>query len=372
MSKLKIFFALFFVLICCSTALADGNEWNCPECGSINSGNFCTQCGTKKPDEIIICPTCGEKYSRESGVNFCGNCGTDLRQNISQNGQNTRKTQDIIKKQIFIHKNNNMKTSNIIKNPEAMISTQSSVQEENEQQAQSKPDVRSSEVYEGSGFDTPEDAVTCYLEGLKNFDIEKMLSAFAWETQIKNYSVKKDLARLKTYYFSMTARMPSINDFMFSLNVNSLRSRRIEDIYTAVEAYLMDNPAGWGTPVKFKAEEIDVFLQKFNKEKLEKLSAISNIQFISPDVITENKFSSERNQRNIDREKDRYGADELVNVPAVADIENEKIFCCPTVARYGKKWYIVSFSSIVNNFINIPVQHRAFICSSLDFIKEEN
>ena len=33
--------------------------------------------------------------------------------------------------------------------------------------------------YEGQGFATPEDALACYMEGLKNLDFEQMMSAFA-------------------------------------------------------------------------------------------------------------------------------------------------------------------------------------------------
>ena len=47
--------------------------WICPQCGTENTGNFCSNCGTKKPDDgKWICPQCGT----ENTGNFCGNCGT--------------------------------------------------------------------------------------------------------------------------------------------------------------------------------------------------------------------------------------------------------------------------------------------------------
>ena len=48
------------------------NGWTCPKCGTVNSGNFCGNCGEKKPASgKWICPKCG----KENEGNFCGECG---------------------------------------------------------------------------------------------------------------------------------------------------------------------------------------------------------------------------------------------------------------------------------------------------------
>lgn len=48
--------------------------WTCPTCGIVSGGNFCPQCGTKKPAPPAgwICPTC----QAENNGNFCAQCGT--------------------------------------------------------------------------------------------------------------------------------------------------------------------------------------------------------------------------------------------------------------------------------------------------------
>ncbi len=45
--------------------------WVCPKCGSQNSGKFCGNCGTPKPDDGWFCTNCGTKNTGK----FCGNCG---------------------------------------------------------------------------------------------------------------------------------------------------------------------------------------------------------------------------------------------------------------------------------------------------------
>ena len=47
-------------------------RWICPACGVEASGNFCANCGAKKPsDSAWTCPVCGA----EASGNFCANCG---------------------------------------------------------------------------------------------------------------------------------------------------------------------------------------------------------------------------------------------------------------------------------------------------------
>lgn len=55
-------------------AAGEANGWACPECKAENNGNFCTNCGTKKPADNgnWACPSC----KTENAGNFCSNCGT--------------------------------------------------------------------------------------------------------------------------------------------------------------------------------------------------------------------------------------------------------------------------------------------------------
>ncbi len=57
---------------------ATGNDntgdasWTCPDCSTVNEGNFCSNCGAKKPlPAEWTCPDC----STVNEGNFCSNCG---------------------------------------------------------------------------------------------------------------------------------------------------------------------------------------------------------------------------------------------------------------------------------------------------------
>ncbi len=51
--------------------------WTCA-CGTVNTGNFCSNCGEKKPEEAAgkFCSNCGTKL--DADAKFCSNCGTKV------------------------------------------------------------------------------------------------------------------------------------------------------------------------------------------------------------------------------------------------------------------------------------------------------
>lgn len=295
------------LILGCAGAFSEGEEWICPDCGAANTANFCTKCGAKRPEEII-CPDCGTKYPIDSGAVFCGNCGAKMEQ----------------------------KASYAIR-------------------------------YEGNGFSTPEEALTCYMEGLRNLDFDQMLGAFAWETQMEHFDFKAFFERVLTYQLTMRPRMPSINDFMLSVNVNVLRSYQVDMIYRSLEQYILGDDSPIKTPtgaIVFEkdSDEVAAFLQKFDNGKLEKLTQMTNIRSISPDDVTGNKFSIGKNPENFIKQTACYGADEAVNLVGVADVGDETLYCFPTICRYGDKWYLVSVSSMTSMILGASNAQQAFIC----------
>lgn len=295
------------LVLCCACSFAEEDAWVCPECGNGNTTNFCTKCGTKKPD-MIACPGCGTQYPADTDAVFCGECGTKL-----------------------------------------------------------LPDARAAGRYEGEGFDTPEEAVTCYLNGLKNLDFEQMLGAYAWETQAAHYSVELYLERLKSYSPTYSVRIPPINDFLISANLHALRAQETRLIYNSLETFLLGEDAPQGMVIPLNEDgAVAEFLEKFDNGRLEKLSGLANIAFHSPDEVTEGRFSMERNQENFMKQTAVYGADEVVNLVATADLADGTLVCMPTVARYGGRWYMVSVSSMVSMMLGIDMNNQAFMFAEGD------
>ena len=44
------------------------NNWSCAACGAVSNGNFCRECGSKKPDTDWKCTACGAVYSARTAA----------------------------------------------------------------------------------------------------------------------------------------------------------------------------------------------------------------------------------------------------------------------------------------------------------------
>jgi membrane protease subunit (stomatin/prohibitin family) len=68
-----------FCTNCGTKKPAPAGSWKCPECGNEVTGNFCTNCGTKKPEaKKLICGNCGYQAPEGTAVKFCPQCGKPM------------------------------------------------------------------------------------------------------------------------------------------------------------------------------------------------------------------------------------------------------------------------------------------------------
>ena len=202
--------------------------------------------------------------------------------------------------------------------------------------------------YEGDGFDTPEEAVACYLEGLKNRNVQQMMKAFAWETQSSRYSLRDYIPGMSSQVnLEYGVGLPSLNDLTQAANLVQLRNQQCRYINMAIRLYALDgeelpvNMAMGRVPL-MTDEDTDAFLNLFRNERMLKLGEISNIRTAAPEMLIPSYIQAKYIPEYLEKYRVVYGADEIRDIAGIADMGDETLFCNPLAARYGDRWYLVS------------------------------
>ena len=74
MKRIVCFLLTGILMLALTVSVHAEDTWTCPGCGQTgNTGNFCSNCATPKPDESWTCPSCGQTGNKG---NFCSNCAT--------------------------------------------------------------------------------------------------------------------------------------------------------------------------------------------------------------------------------------------------------------------------------------------------------
>ena len=85
---IALFLTVLMLITMLACAVAEDEEWTCPSCGAIATGNFCSKCGEKRPEnDSWICPNCGAECTE----NFCSNCGTKHGEETATQNENEGK-----------------------------------------------------------------------------------------------------------------------------------------------------------------------------------------------------------------------------------------------------------------------------------------
>ena len=216
-------------------------------------------------------------------------------------------------------------------------------------------------IYEGSlegpGYDSPEEAVTAYLEAMKNGDARGMLSTFAIETYVAEMDAQAYLERLGV--FSPTnVSLPLGGDYQRQAAVAMRYGQLAESL--AYQWTLYSWPEGYeefdGTPVILREDgAVEAFLAGLaENDAAARWQGMEVVGFVEP-VELSDMYLNESNQRNIARQAASYGYDELVTVAVKLDIGGEEWYQCMDVARYGGKWYNLSFSGNIGLLLGLSV-----------------
>lgn len=217
-------------------------------------------------------------------------------------------------------------------------------------------------IYEGSlegpGYDSPEEAVTAYLEAMKDGDARGMLSTFAIETYVAEMDAQAELERIGSFQTSYGMYLPLGGDYQRQVAVAARYGQLAGRL--AYQWTLYSWPEGYeafdGIPVILREDgAVEAFLTGLAENDAAALwQGMEVVGFVEPAQLSD-MYLNERNQQNIARQAASYGCDEMVSVVAKLDIGGEEWYQCMDVACYGGKWYNLSFIGNIGNLLGLSV-----------------
>lgn len=196
---------------------------------------------------------------------------------------------------------------------------------------------------EGTGFDSAEKAVLAYVEALQNGDVDEIISTFAIETFIDNYSLKEHVnnARSYVYYSWPGGGLDSHDAYTRSINLVRRQNEIVVDLeklyieFSDIDDIAMPKIVG-GNFYKDADELLDDITVDDWMEMLKKMKI--------GDVITLHDFEKEgkintNTKEHLKRKADYLNCTELLPLAVEVEIDGEDYYLCVDAARYGNKWY---------------------------------
>lgn len=199
------------------------------------------------------------------------------------------------------------------------------------------------------GFSSPEEAVTAYLEGLRDRDVEKMLSSFATESYCENLSSRIEIQSGKrglTLYLAEPCKSVGV------IRKYADPSRYISQAYLT----LVQQPDGEfvfspnGFPVEAAEDAVISSYLRFreDKDQIEEFAELlrENQDRLSTlkigDFLSLKEFSSMSKAdytEYTDEIAERYGMDEIETVVVEVELDGYELYFVMDTVCYDGVWY---------------------------------
>ena len=226
---------------------------------------------------------------------------------------------------------------------------------------------------EGSGFGTPEEAVTWYVEELKVMDIDKMISAYAVESFAEHYQFEKDIED-KGYYGA--AAYPWIerdNDYVKALNLENRRSKILIDItkqYLSLTGSGLYTEEGGALRLTKTGETLDELLDRVFPEVENGFLQNMEVQEFTTQEDVEGLCGEERTQKYVENYKEICGAEDFRPVAALLQLNGEDWIISFDTVEYDGRWYLYQTCGIIGNYLGMDYWSNGGV-QSVEAIEEK-
>lgn len=204
-----------------------------------------------------------------------------------------------------------------------------------------------------SGYDTPEAAVSAYLDGFKNMNLEQMMGTFAIENYVDNHDYERRINQITAYTYNLEIKLPNATPLATALNVESRRSNVSSCILKQYVTLAFPDFNMFETQALKTEEDSKEFADTFaSRLKDLKVDSIKLLGFIPPEKLSD-VYAMDQNLKNIAKNAEICGADKLESRVAVFELDGKEYFMCIDTANYGGKWYVIALGGNIGALLGI-------------------
>ena len=226
-----------------------------------------------------------------------------------------------------------------------------------------------SDIIENNGFDSPEAAVTAYLEALRDADLSRMIDTFMIERHAENFNFEAQLNRAR--YYASSNGFPDANEIVAAMNIENYRKKVTESIsgqYFVLSLFEsgQDFPQGVMALQDDKAASdfYDLLSAMVNAPNLstlkvlgflplEKLAGLGTVLGISDFV---DRFYNEKTRNDLNDIAKISGADQAASCIAVFEINGNNYLLCLETYKYDGKWFIAQLEGFLGREIRFALR----------------
>ena len=203
---------------------------------------------------------------------------------------------------------------------------------------------------EGSGYETPEEAVSAYVEALCNNDVSAMMRACAVESYVENYSLEKYVERLGALIGGISQYyLPDTGKLSEEINIEHRKGTLVNLIkgqyLTLTSAEVME--AGERAVTLSEYDSASSLLQDMFSYMEPEITYEGEI--LPPVfVISANTYYSLNMQKNILKQRNVTGAQKFTDRAAVVYVNGEPGLLLLGICQYNDRWFVTNNSMLAN------------------------
>lgn len=206
---------------------------------------------------------------------------------------------------------------------------------------------------EGNGFSSPEEAITAYVEAMRDGDVDAMIKTFAIESYVDCYNLEDYMNTVYYYdYYNFEVNFPNSSAYQTQVNHYARLCtiiRQIRNGYYSLTG--IDNSRATQTFTRSEEKDIEKFLKNLEYPELDK--ELSRIKIGK--IFTEEDFDYDEDGYSRAMENYSYlDVDDLCNLAIEFEFDKDTYYLFMLTAEINGNWYNITTSGVLGNLLGVP------------------